>query len=79
MYPTNIRSMAMSFFSLSNRFAAGTTPYLLNVFPNLNLIISLLSCIATLSTMMLPESIGYNSGKDVVERENLGIEKDINI
>ena len=71
MYPTNIRSLAISFFSLSNRFSAGTSPYLLNIFPNLMVIISLLSGVATVTTLFLPESIGYNPGKDVVEREDV--------
>ena len=67
-YPTNIKAVALSFFSLSNRIAAGCVPILLNFIPNLNFFIGIFSAILVLGVMFIPEVRGYFSGDDVFEK-----------
>jgi MFS family permease len=67
-YPTNIRAVALSFFSLSNRVAAGCVPLLLNFMPNINFIIGCISAFGVVVVMFIPEVKGYNAGSEVAEK-----------
>jgi len=71
MYPTNIKSLAMSFFSITNNLTAATTPYFLIICPDILMFVGLLCAGATITTSFLLESMGYNPGKDVKEKEDL--------
>jgi OCT family organic cation transporter-like MFS transporter 4/5 len=67
-FPINIRTVAVGFFSLSNRCAAGFVPILLNYFPNISFFIGLISAFAAVIVMFLPEVKGYNAGSEVAEK-----------
>lgn len=68
-YPTNVRALALSFFSLSNRIAAGFVPTFLNFFDNLILIIGILSGIGSILLRLLPDVLDYKSGSDIAEKK----------
>lgn len=67
LYPTNVKSLAVSILFLSNRMSAGIVPYLLTIIPNAVLIIAILSGLSVIVVSFLEESLGRNSGTEVPE------------
>jgi len=68
-YPTNIRALAISFFSLSNRIAACFVPVFLNMFKNVIFFIGILSGIGAFVVFFLPEVLGFDAGAEVGEKK----------
>jgi OCT family organic cation transporter-like MFS transporter 4/5 len=80
LFPTNIKSLSISVFSLFNRLAGGTIPILLTYTRNITLAISLLSLGAVLVVMTLPESLGYEPGDELEEiRKDIYEDEDENV
>lgn len=75
LYPTNIKSLSISYFSLFNRLAGCIIPFLLTFTRNINLFISILSLGAVLVVLTMPESLGYNAGDEVEELRERMYEK----
>jgi MFS family permease len=67
LFPTNVKSLAISLFSIFNRAAGGIIPILLTYTTNISLIIFLLSAGAVFMISTMPESLGYDSGDEINE------------
>jgi MFS transporter, OCT family, solute carrier family 22 (organic cation transporter), member 4/5 len=70
LFPTNIKSLSVSVFSLFNRLAGGMIPILLTYTRNITIYISILSLGAVIVVISLPESLGYEPGDEVEELRN---------
>lgn len=67
LFPTNIKSLSISVFSLVNRLAGGTIPIILTFTRNITLAICILSFVALFVVLSMPESLGYHPGDEVEE------------
>lgn len=67
LFPTNIKSLSVSVFSLFNRLAGGIIPILLTYTRNITIYIAILSLGAVIVVISLPESLGYEPGDEVQE------------
>jgi MFS family permease len=77
LFPTNVKSLSISVFSLFNRLAASTIPILLTYTSNITLIIGVLSIIASGVAFTLPETLDYNPGNEIKEfKESMYDKKD---
>lgn len=70
LFPTNIKSLAISLFSIFNRAAGGIIPILLTYTTNIIFIIFILSTGAVFIIWTMPESMGYDSGDEIEEVKN---------
>ena len=67
LYPTNVRSLSISVFSLFNRLAASTIPILLTYTSNITPLICVLSFVASFVAFSMQESITYDAGDEIKE------------
>jgi MFS family permease len=70
LYPTNVKSLAVSVFFVFSRLAATIVPYMLTVFPNVTLLICVSSIIAAFVMVKLPETLGSQIGDEIEEMKD---------
>jgi MFS family permease len=79
LYPTNIKSLAVAVFFVSNRLFAAAVPIILNYINNVVFIIFIFSTISVLIMHLLPETLNTDSGDEVPEMVNKIYENESNI
>jgi len=67
LFPTNVKSLSMSLFSIFNRIVAASIPLILTYTSHITFIIFAMSLGAVLVILSLPESLGYTSGDEIDE------------
>jgi OCT family organic cation transporter-like MFS transporter 4/5 len=75
LYPTNIKSLAVSVFFVFNRVAAGTVPFILTLINNVVLFIFVLSVGGFLVVTLLPETLKREVSDEIEEIKTLMIKE----